>query len=194
MLRNHQLDRVRKIFADQFTEENGRIVYRKNLKGEAIPVSAEERDRFVQNFNVALGRIFWGAILTTFALIAVGVTFSAMALEELNDLAMWAIILAPIAAFAPLWVRAWQAPARELAGRIPTASALEPDEFRRHALKRLTWGQLLAALLAPGLMLWQIGRDHDLTAGWNRLWLVGAGALLALVGVQAYRKWRADRI
>jgi hypothetical protein len=191
MFRNQHLDRVRQVFADQFQTENGHLVYRKSLKGPPMPLSEAERDRFVRTFNAGTSRLFWGLIAGTLILVVAVAGVAATAEEAVSDLIIWAIVIGPLVAVAPLWFRMWSAPERALAGRIPSGVALEPEAFRRQALRRMTWGQLLVALFMPLIILFQVSRDHDLSYGWNRLWLVGVGAFWAFAAVQAYRKWRA---
>jgi len=56
MFGSHHLERVRRTFADQFAIEGAQLVYRKNLKGEPIPVSETKRDHFVRDFERATVR------------------------------------------------------------------------------------------------------------------------------------------
>lgn len=193
MFGSSHLDRVRQLFADQFTPEGERIVYRKNLRGPPITVSEAERDQFIRAFNTSLGRMYWGLIGGTMLLIIPLVAIVVLLEVELHDAAIYTALLAPLAVVAPVWARAWNAPARQLVSRPSFGAPLEREGLRKRMLQRLTWGQLLAALLAPAVLLWQLNRDYNLMHGWNRLWLVGAGAYLTLIAVQALRKWNADQ-
>ena len=56
------LDNVRRMFADQFQVEDGRLVYRKSLKGPPIPVSEAERDGYIAQFRRGLGRVYWSFV------------------------------------------------------------------------------------------------------------------------------------
>src|SRR6185437_16090333 len=59
-----QYDRVRQLFADQFEEDGDGYLFRMNLKGPAVQVSADERDAFVATFNRSFTRLTWGLIAT----------------------------------------------------------------------------------------------------------------------------------
>ena len=49
----------RKSFADQFEQDGSGFIYRRSQKGEAIRVSADERNRFIDDFNRNLRRGMW---------------------------------------------------------------------------------------------------------------------------------------
>jgi len=186
------LDNVRRMFADQFQVEDGRLVYRKSLKGPPIPVSEAERDGYIAQFRRGLGRVYWsfvgGIIVAATAgfIVSLAMRLDPYILTEIT-------VLAALAVFVLLWRRLWNAPAREMAARLPVGHALDRGETQRRMLHRMTWGQFVLGLVAPAIVLARVGSDYDLLYGWNRLWLVGSALYLGLLAWQAYRKWRLTR-
>lgn len=51
--------RLRQTFADQFEQDGANFIYRRSQKGEAIRVSAEERNRFIEQFDKNVRRAKW---------------------------------------------------------------------------------------------------------------------------------------
>ncbi len=56
-------------------------------------------------------------------------------------------------------------------------------------LNRMTYGQLAGGAFAGVLLVFSVSGKYDIFAGWGRLWLVSACALVALSAIQAFRKW-----
>jgi tetratricopeptide (TPR) repeat protein len=186
-------DRLRQTFADQFEQDGTNLVYRRSQKGEAIRVSADERSKFIDEFDRNVRRAKW-IIYVGLTLVFGGIVgFSLLRGSNLSEIAIFVGIgLAMIPYFA-YYRWAWAAPARELARRTPIAGARSPDEVRRLRFQRMTYGQLAGAAFG-GLAIPFIGISrHDVFSGWNRLWLVFGGAIILLAAVQAFRKWRFEQ-
>jgi len=184
---------TRKSFADQFEQDGSSFIYRQSQKGEAITVSADERSRFIDEFDRNLRRGTWIMYIGLALGLGGAVLFSVLRGSDLSQAAIFVgigIVIAPYVAYNS-WVG--RAPARELAGRTPIAGKFSPDEVRRMRFQRVTYGQLATAALA-GLAIPFFGSAHqDVFSGWNRLWLVFGAALIAFVAIQAFRKWRFEQ-
>jgi hypothetical protein len=188
---NSHLERIRKTFADQFEQDGNRIVYRKNLKGAPIEVSASEHEALVAQFDkrmkylMALFMAFTVVMIVGAALLSFQIN-----IEFSQPLAFGcgAIVLAPVL-FSMFW--AWNAPARLVAGRAPLGKERTVAEMHRIGFERLTWGRLGAAAAIALVMLLRVDWHRDLLAGGNPFWLLISGGLLVLCGVQAVRKLRA---
>lgn len=184
--------RVRQTFADQFEPDGANFIYRRSQKGEAIRVSAEERSKFIEEFNRNLGRTKW-IIYLGMALVLGGIIgFSLIKRTELSQGAIFVGIGLAIPYFA-FYRWAWAAPTRDLGGRTPIAGERSTDEVRRIRFGRITYGQLASAAFG-GAMVPLIGSARqDVFSGWNRLWLVFGAGLILFAAVQAFRKWRFEQ-
>lgn len=185
--------RVRQTFADQFEQDGANFIYRRSQKGEAIRVSADERSKFIEEFdrNVRRAKLIMYAGLT---LVLGGIIgFSLLRGTDLSQGAISiGIGLVMIPSFA-FYGWAWAAPSRELGGRTPIAGERPSDDARRIRFQRMTYGQLAGAAFG-GVMIPFIGSSRqDVFSGWNRLWLVFGGAFVLLAAVQAFRKWRLEQ-
>lgn len=185
--------RLRQLFAEQFEPWGTGFVYRRSQKGEAISVSTQERDRFIEEFDRGIRRSKW--ILYVALTLVFGAIVAFVFLKD-GDQNLPVIYVAIVLGMVPylLYYRwAWGAPARELGSRTPVAGERPRDEVQRLYFQRITYGQLLTAALG-GLALPIIGSTHqDIFSGWSRLWLVSGGALVLLAAVQTFRKWRFEQ-
>lgn len=186
-------DRVREMFAEQFEPHASNFVYRKSQKGQAISVSADDRSRFIYEFDRNLRRAQW--ILYCGLVLAFGgiIGFSLLKGSDLSQAAMFVGIgLATIPYFA-YYRWAWGAPARELGNRTPIAGERSPDEVRRLRFQRMTYRQLAVAAFGGVIVPFIGSSGKDVLAGWNRLWLAFGGALVLFAAVQAFRKCRFEQ-
>lgn len=186
-------DAARQAFADQFEQDASGFVYRRSRKGEAIRVSAEERQQFIEGFSRDLTRAMF-VMAATMALVVGGmlVLGTGRGWDVPEAAVVAGIVAATIPYFAYYWW-AWGAPSRALQGRTPIARERSREEVRELTFRRMTYGNLATAA-AGGIALPLIGsRGHGLLTGWGRLWIVGGAALVLFVGVQAFRKWRFDQ-
>jgi hypothetical protein len=186
-------DRVRQTFADQFEQDGTGFVYRRSQKGEAIRVSADERRKFIHEFDQNVRRAKWiisGGLTLTFGGLIGFSLFKGFDLSEAAIFVGIGLVMIPYFAYYR-W--AWAAPSRELGGRTPIAGERDRDEVRRSRFERMTYGQLAGAAFG-GLMIPFIGSSRqDVFAGWNRLWLVFGGGLVLFAALQAFRKWRFEQ-
>lgn len=186
-------DSVRQTFADQFEQDGTNFVYRRSQKGEALRVSAEERRKFIEEFDQNVRRAKW-IIYAGLTVVFGGIIgFSLLRGFELSQAAIFIGIGVVMIPYFVYYRWTWADPARELAGRTPIAGERSPDEVRRLRFQRMTYGQLAGAA-AGGLVIPFVGSRHqDVFSGWNRLWLIFGGAIVLLAAVQAFRKWRFEQ-
>ena len=190
---NDSWNKARQAFADQFEKYGNGFVYRRSQKGEAIPVSAEEREQFIDEFNRNIRRGYWILVAATVLILGATIFFSVLRNVDLSE---GVIVVSVLAAMIPSlaynrWL--WTAPARALAGRTPVARERSSEEVRRLRFQRITYGQLAGAAFAGAAMPFIAGGRHDIFSGWNRLWLIVGGGLALFAAVQAFRKWRVEQ-
>ena len=187
--------RADKLFADQFeTTDDGAFLYRRSLKGAPIKVSLLERNEFVEQFIKMRQRAGWVLMFGLFALAISAVFIFNDADSRDAHTYMFVGAGAIVTAFLVFWRWAWSAPARLLADRQPEGPALEKIAARRAGLKRMAWEQFAFAGLAVLIGGVWLSTKVDLLAGWNRLWLVGGAAYVALLFLRIWQKWQADHI
>ncbi|MBB3982506.1 hypothetical protein GGR44_002169 [Sphingobium fontiphilum] len=193
MFGNSHFDRVRQLFADQFEPDRDDFLYRKSMKGRAVRVSRAERDAFVADFKKRLRYVTWSIIPLTLILIGALAWLmpdsDGMQAKSATYIGV-ALILLP---FFIGYYWAWNAPARALERRPEEGAARSRDEVRHLMFSRMTYGQLGFAALGGVFLAWKASGDTDITRGWGILWLIFAGALIAVAAVQAFRKWRSER-
>jgi Flp pilus assembly protein TadD len=194
MSRTDNWGSVRQSFADQFEPDGTGFIYRRSQKGEAIRVSADERSRFIDEFDSNVRRAKWIIYVGLTVVLGGIILFSLLRGSDLSRLAMVAgfgIAMVPYFAFYR-W--AWLAPTRELEGRTPVAGERSPEEVRRLKFRRITYVQLATAAMAALAFPFMVSSKHEnIFSGWNRLWLLFGGALLLFVAVQAFRKWQFEQ-
>ncbi|OJV33745.1 MAG: hypothetical protein BGO24_09835 [Sphingomonas sp. 67-36] len=190
MLSTPHLDRVRQLFADQFSGDSRGYVYRRGQKGAPIRVSEMERNQFIATFNRRIRYAMWSILPATVGLIILLVWLFPDSDSPMAQTAMWTGIAAILVPFIAIFYWAWNAPARDLERRTPEGAAMTKEEARTLAFSKITYGNLsLAALIGIGL-IWKMSTRTDVLHGWGVVWLVSGVALIALAGVQALRKWR----
>ena len=181
------------MFADQFEEDGTGFIYRKSQKGAAIRVSAEERSRFLQEFDQNSRRATW-AIYVGLGTVAGGmILLPAVWGWKLPEPAMVAAVIVAMIPYTVYYKWVWAAPARELEGRTPLAGERSPEEVQHLRFRRITYKQLGTAALGGLALPFLISSREDAFSGWNRLWLVFGGALVLIAAVQAFRKWRFEQ-
>jgi high-affinity Fe2+/Pb2+ permease len=77
--------------------------------------------------------------------------------------------------------------------RTAIAGERSSEEVRRLRFQRMTYGQLAGAAVTALVIPFIGSARQDVFSGWSGLWLVLARALLLLVAVQAFRKWRFEQ-
>lgn len=186
-------DLVRQTFADQFEQDGTSFVYRRSQKGEAIRVSADERCKFIDEFDRNVRRAKWIIYGGLAVVLGCLIGFSLLKRFELSQAAIFVGIGLVMVPYFAYYRWAWAAPSRELGSRTPIAGERPADEVRRLRFERMTYGQLAVAAVG-GLMIPFIGSSRqNVFSGWNRLWLVFGGGLVLVAAVQAFRKWRFEQ-
>ena len=172
---------MRESFDAQFeAADGGRLLYRRNQKGEPIPVSTAERERFVQQYVRRVWLILGGMMIGLLAFTGIVIWRTVATNSELPDLLIYigTAAIAVVGIGLMYWVRG--APARDLIGRTPIG-------------RERTRGQLAAVAFAGAILPFTLRSQGDILHGWGRLWLAFGAALVLLAGIQAFRKWRLDR-
>jgi len=186
-------DAARQAFAGQFEQDTSGFIYRRSQRGEAIRVTAEERQKFINGFDRQLWRATIVMISSMVLIIGGMIVVGTLKGWDLPEGVIVAGIVAACIPYFAYYRWAWGAPSRALQGRTPIARERNRDEVRQLTFQRMTYGNLAAAA-AGGLVFALIGsRQQDVFSGWGRLWLAGGAALILFVGVQAFRKWRFDQ-
>jgi hypothetical protein len=183
----------RQFFADQFEPDGDGYLYRRSQKGAPIHVSAEERQRFIDDYARRLRYSMWGIVGGLMVVIALSLWWTLSTASELPDAAMYVAIGAVAVACVAyaMWIRG--APARELARRTPVGRERTPEEMRRVLLARTTYGHLAALALTAAIFPFTLRSQQHLLHGWSRLWLGFSAIVIMLAAVAAFRKWRMER-
>ena len=190
MFGNSKFDRVRQIFADQFTSDAHGYIYRKSQKGAQFRVSEAERDDFIAAFNRRIRYSTWSIFPATIILILLLAWLTPESDSSEANVAIWIGVGAILLPFLVFYYWSWNAPARELQGRTPESAALTKSEARALTFSKITHGQLgLAAAMGIGLV-WMQSLETDVLHGWGMIWLLMGGGLVLLSAVQVFRKWR----
>ncbi len=187
---------MRANFAAQFDDEDGRLVFRANGSGPAIPVSAVERDSFVADYDRFLSRWRWRMIMWLVAgLVVAGAAL--FLLDLLDGAALYIGIAAGTAPAMIIWLRAAKrarsVPHYVLADRATVAPALAKDVARGKALRALPWPSLALLPAYAGFMLWRYDVWLSPFVSDHLFWTVLAAAMVVVCAVQAWRKWRVER-
>jgi hypothetical protein len=184
---------ARQLFADQFESDGENFIYRKSLKGPPIRVTSAERETYIDRFNRSLRYSSWGVGLGTLVVLASAVWMSVQSGSDPSDAYVYIGLGALVAVYLVYYFWAWGAPARELARRPALGDARSRAEVRRLMFLRLSYGKLATAAFGGIFLVFSISGRQDVFSGWGRLWLLFAGGLIPLAGIQAFRKWRFEK-
>jgi hypothetical protein len=190
------VQQMKESFEAQFDDAGeNRYLYRRNQKGEAIPVTAEERDRFIRQYVRRIWFILGGMMAVLLVFWGVVIWWTISDSRNFPDTAMYVgtVVIAAVPITLMYWIRG--APARELEGRTPVGRERSSDEMKAIFFKKTSYGQLAGAaafgLIVPLMM--GFGKSPvDVFHGWGRLWWILGGALALFVAIQAFRKWRFE--
>ena len=183
-------ENLRRSFALQFEPNGIGYLYRRDRRGPALRLSVEEREDFVSGYARAVRVLSWSIVVGILAVFGV---LAAMGIEDgpvWHRIGVTAVVAVGFMA-AHTWI--WYAPARVLSYRVPSAPAAPPEDRRALFFARLEYPKLALGLVAAPFMVWSASRVTDILHGWGRLWILAAVALILLVLIQAFRKWRYER-
>jgi hypothetical protein len=187
------VQQMRETFEAQFEDSgHGKYLYRRSQKGEPLPVTVEERERFVRQYVRRIWLIMAGMMITLLAFVGITIWRIIATHSDFPDMLIY-VGTAGIAAVAialMYWIHG--APARELEGRTPVGRERSKEEMRAILFGRLSYWQL-AGVAAMGFIFPFTLRSHpDVFHGWARLWLVFGASMVLMAAVQAFRKWRFE--
>ena len=184
-------DRMLEVFLRQFEGEGDQILYRKHGRGAPIPVSAEERDRFVSDYRKASRRMIWGAVL----LVLIAITLGMFIAPEQMDEGIGTIVISMLAvcSIAIMSLRNSTAPSRELERRTAVGEELtKPEIYARH-FATTSWillgGIFLIAITILVASLTRSTFEHWL----DYVWLIGSAAFSILGARALWLKYRYAR-
>ena len=178
------------MFAAQFTPHSSGFLYRRNHVSAGYVVTGAERDAFVAAYRRDWRRLFWGAIAGVIVLIGVVIVLfdePGAGVTIASTFSLIALLMLP-------HLRSWRRPERELARRMPTMPALDRQAARREKLSRIGWGNLALGPIFSLMVMSNAWDGDDGVHGWSAVWIVVGVALAALCAVQAWRKWRVERL
>jgi hypothetical protein len=181
-------DRLLQLFADQFKADGPDFLYRRNLRQSAIRVTAAERQAFIADFARCLPRLSWVLILVTVVGIVGLVTYESVFDAEDQQYLNYGVIAVAFAAYMTAYRHYWNAPWRALRTRAVIGEGLSRRQVRAITLSKISWSSLAVSALGVTVLLVSLASSNDLTVGWNRLWLVAAGVMYALLAFRAYQK------
>ncbi len=188
MFENQAKERLRQPFRRQFQPDGDGYLYRQNSSGEAIRVTAAEHAEMVADFDRMLDRTRLGSIALAMLVSGVIVTVAGSSDGWLVYAGMAAVVGGVILTVRHLW----NAPARALRGRPVVRRPLNGAERGDQVLSRLSWSQVALGVAGALVLLGIVGFNGDWTGRWRDLWLVGGVLLLAVICIQAVRKWRLE--
>jgi hypothetical protein len=183
-------DRLLQLFADQFTADGADFLYRRNRRQSPIRVTAAERQAFIADFVRGFPRLFWALILTIVAGIIGLVVYETVFDGADQQCFTYGVMAVAFAVYMLAYQHYWNAPWRALRTRAVVGEGLSQSQVRAIALSKISWRSLGASVLGVTFLLITFEAGNDLTVGWNRLWLVAAAVMYALLTFQAYQKWR----
>ena len=183
-------DRMREDFEAQFEPlDDGRFLYRRNQRGEPVPVSAQERDDFVRQYVRSIRFVLAGMTGALLLFTAVLIWVSVAAGSDLPEVPMYVGLIAITAVAVGLMYWMKGAPARSLQGRRSIGRERSREEMRAIHFQKIGYGRLAGAAALGALLIVTRSAREDTFSGWHVIWPILGGFLMLLAGVQAVRKW-----
>jgi hypothetical protein len=162
------------------------------MKGPAIPVTADERNRFVGNY-VRFNRYSIWTIVAAMTVLAFIAAAWSMAMDiAVSDGMIFGATIVLAMAFLAVHRWFWTAPARELAFRTPISEERSRSDAKRVMLKRTPYRYIIGMAVVSIWAALDSATRHGWTSGWGRLWLGLAGLFVVGFTLQILRKWRLD--
>jgi hypothetical protein len=182
-------------FAAQFTPDGDEVVYRYNHVGPALPLSSDERDRFIAAFRAGYGKLFWRSVaamvgVTVIAIVA-QIALQLSPEDWVAEVGLFVGLMPGMALLVVGFRRLTAAPAVALAARTPVAAPLPVAAFRRAQLAATPWWRFVPSLMISAVLTWRFHLIDNPLAPHNLVFSVLVVGSLALVVVQGFRKWRA---
>lgn len=184
------IQRMREEFESQFEPAGGnRYLYRRNQKGEPIPVSPEERRRFIDTYARRVRYLLGATVILVMAFIGAAIAWEMSSGIELPEwtILTGALTVTAISIVAMYWARG--APARELRGRASIGRERTGEEMRVIYFKKISYGQLAIAAVVGTVLVASRASDGESSSTSHWIWLVAGTGLVILAVAQALRKW-----
>jgi hypothetical protein len=181
------------LFNEQFEPHEGGFLYRRARSGPPIPVSAEERDRFVATYKRRTKCAKWLSLAAVIALIGFCVWYGKSTGTDLGNTAVVGsvVLVFGLIMIGQFW--AYNYPVRELRDRAPIGGPPSTQESTRQHFATWTYPRIASiglggALLIASRVKWR----QDLYSGRNLYFLVIAALLVTMSIIFAIRKWRFE--
>ncbi len=163
------------------------------MKAAPIRVTASERQIFIANYETQRKRLMnlliGGVLLAVLAL--------AFILSGPDEQFLQGSILAVTGIFMVLFMlahrRIWNAPARSLRGRPAVGAPPSKAEVRKAYTATFTYRQMAVICLMGILLAVQQYLSHRDDPDADHSMLYMAALVIAIYGLLAFRKWRAER-
>lgn len=183
-----------RLFCSQFEPDGDGFLYRAGLRAEAVRVSAQERQAFVDAYGRQLRRmmalLIGGIVLVLIAMTAWDARYEAI---DRNSVTYWAILSSPTVLFLLLHHYFWHAPARALEGRPRFGGTRPRKEIRDRILTEQSYSRYIFTLVLFSLILWGFLSKPDAFQGWNIAWIAFFGAVVIMGAFNLIRKWTISR-
>lgn len=191
LFENEGLERSRQMFVDQFESSGKKILYRKRGKGAPIAVTADERDRFIKNYESDRSRLM--TYLLVGMVLGVVAIFAFIPIAKLNGFVLgMGLTIAALAFAIPYSYWMWSAPDRELKGRPVEGEPLSKAQYWRKHFSKISY-RYMAGLAALSLLpLSRIPRHGGLWTPENLFNAGCAAFILFCVAAMAIMKWRVE--
>lgn len=184
-------------FRSWFTASDGRILFRHKATGAAYEISESEREEFIEIYSkysmrsaqllalfIAFGMIgSVGLLVFAFGDASVPLVFASVLMVSGAGLLIYLAILR----------RAATEIQNRLNSRTPVAGPLTREERTRWKLARISYANLAWTPVFALLLLFPMHNAYDPMHGSGRLVWIPIVGLVALAGVQAMRKYLAER-
>jgi len=190
---SNSVQQMRENFEAQFEAAGeDRFLYRRNQKGEPIPISADERECFIRQYVRHIWFVLGGMMTVLAAFWGLVIWWTVSADKDFPDITMYVgTATIAVAAIALMyWVR--NAPARELEGRTPIGRERTSEEMRALYLSRTSYAQLAFTGGFGAFLIVIRALNGRRDSGLHWFYLVAGAGLVVFAGIRAFQKWRYD--
>lgn len=180
------------MFAGQFQPDGDGFIYRKNMKGAAIRVTAAERERYIAAYKKSFRYSVWGGAGAVILFVFGAIFFFDNGGETSGAVTGTVFLLLMVFyLLASYW--AMSAPARELRGRPTLGEPATRTEVRNAFLRSMSYRQMATVAVMLSLLMFSKGPWQKLSSEWKVVAWAGIGVLLAALVFRAYQKWQLER-
>jgi hypothetical protein len=187
------IDRMVTAFSGQFENEDGQLVYRKGGRGSPIPVTAAERDDFIDAYRRGVRQAFWifmaALFVGVFGMVGVLVYEDVSYDDSSSDIILYAALITMTVIFVWHTMRLYRAPAQQL-HRLPIGPERSRAEMRQKMLGEMTYARLAGAAAFGAYFGWRATTEQSFERYFSIALCI---TLLGVSALQAVRKLMQDR-